>query len=114
MERVLRWQGSTDESEQTRSIEPGARATTAGGGGDGLAPVCIGVVDGPLRAEIARTYLEQAGITILAVRRADGQMVVNPTGEVVLNADDTLIALGTRADLERMADGGKMPHDKRR
>ena len=37
---------------------------TGGQPGDGTGPVCIGVVEGPLRAEIARTYLEQAGITV--------------------------------------------------
>ena len=41
------------------------------------------------------------GITVLAVRRADGQMLVNPHGDVVLKAGDTLIALGARSDLDR-------------
>jgi voltage-gated potassium channel len=44
---------------------------------------------------------ENAGITILAVRCSDGRMVVNPDGDVVLGAGDTLIALGTRRDLDR-------------
>jgi voltage-gated potassium channel len=43
---------------------------------------------------------ETAGITVLAVRRADGKMTVNPGADFVLHAGDTLIALGSRADLE--------------
>lgn len=60
MKNVLHWQGSSEEGERARS--PSCRATTGSGGGEGLAPVCVGIVDGMLRAEIARTYLEQAGI----------------------------------------------------
>jgi hypothetical protein len=37
-----------------------------GGAGAGVAPVCIGVVAGPLRAELTRSYLEQAGISVYA------------------------------------------------
>jgi voltage-gated potassium channel len=44
---------------------------------------------------------DTVGITVLAVRRADGHMLVNPHSDVVLNIGDTLIALGARADLER-------------
>ncbi len=44
---------------------------------------------------------ENAGITILAVRCAGGRRVVNPDGDVVLHTGDTLIALGTRRDLDR-------------
>ena len=38
----------------------------------------------------------------LAVRRADGQMLVNPHSDDVLNAGDTLIALGARSDLDEL------------
>jgi K+/H+ antiporter YhaU regulatory subunit KhtT len=38
------------------------------------------------------------GITVLAVRRADGKMPVNPHGDVMLNAGNTLIALGARSE----------------
>jgi voltage-gated potassium channel len=41
------------------------------------------------------------GINVLAVRRSDGRMLINPRGDVVLNAGDTLIALGARSDLDR-------------
>jgi voltage-gated potassium channel len=44
---------------------------------------------------------ETAGVTILAVRRTDGKMLVNPAADVTLCAGDTLIALGKHADLER-------------
>lgn len=41
-----------------------AAETTGGGRGNGAGPVCIGVVEGPLRAEIARSFLEGEGITV--------------------------------------------------
>jgi voltage-gated potassium channel len=45
---------------------------------------------------------ETAGLTILAVRRADGKMLVNPSADMTLHAGDTLIALGRHADLKRI------------
>lgn len=45
---------------------------------------------------------ERIGITILAVRRADGHMLVNPPSTYALNQDDTLIVLGRRSDIERI------------
>jgi voltage-gated potassium channel len=45
---------------------------------------------------------ESAGVTILAVRRANGQMVVNPGASITLYAGDTLIALGKRSDLDQI------------
>jgi hypothetical protein len=63
-ERALRWEGQTEQPDRARSDRQEARSTTGGGRGDGVAPVCIGIVEGPLRAEIARTYLEQAGVTV--------------------------------------------------
>lgn len=48
-----------------QSAEEAASNTTTGGApGAGIAPVCIGVVSGPLRAEIARSFLEDAGLTV--------------------------------------------------
>ncbi|HEX5689081.1 MAG TPA: DUF2007 domain-containing protein [Roseiflexaceae bacterium] len=80
--RTLSWHGSEDE--QARDQATPARSTT-GGGGDGVAPVCIGIVVGPLRAELARSYLEQAGIIVYlqgaAVAGAYG-LVGGPLGEV--------------------------------
>ncbi|HEX9372468.1 MAG TPA: NAD-binding protein [Roseiflexaceae bacterium] len=54
---------------------------------------------------------KKTGITVLAVRRADGQMLVNPTDSLVLQESDTLIALGTRADLGRMERETSRPGD---
>lgn len=59
-ERVLRWLPFGGDPERGDGATA-SRATTGGGGDE---PVCIGTVDGPLRAEIARTYLEQAGVTV--------------------------------------------------
>ena len=50
---------------------------------------------------------ETTGITILAVRHPDGQMVVNPKTDVVLHPGDTIIALGARTDLERVSGNGR-------
>ena len=61
--RTLSWQDPADERDRPDAAKP-ARATTGGGGGSGVEPVCVGVVGGPLRAEIARSYLEQAGISV--------------------------------------------------
>lgn len=41
------------------------------------------------------------GITVLPMRRVDGKMPVNPHGDVVLNAGNTLSALGARSELDR-------------
>src|SRR5689334_7321945 len=60
--RSLSWPGEMNEHERAES-EASARTTT-GGGGSGVGPVCIGVVAGPLRAEIARGFLEQAGFQV--------------------------------------------------
>jgi voltage-gated potassium channel len=40
---------------------------------------------------------EETGMTVLAVRHADGSMQVNPALELVLQSGDQLIVLGTRA-----------------
>ncbi len=63
-ERALSWIGSAKKPVQDSAEAPGARETTGGAPGDGVGPICIGVVEGPLRAEIARTYLEQSGISV--------------------------------------------------
>jgi hypothetical protein len=63
-ERALPWSRNNRASEQSSAEESATRETTGGQPGDGVGPVCIAVVEGPLRAEIARTYLEQAGIAV--------------------------------------------------
>ncbi len=47
---------------------------------------------------------ERAGMTILAVWRADGRMLVNPPPDTILKHGDTLIVLGSRAAADRMGD----------
>jgi hypothetical protein len=61
LDRALSWIGPTKKLGQDTAE---ANETTGGEPGDGIGPVCVGVVEGPLRAEIARTYLEQAGISV--------------------------------------------------
>jgi len=82
--QVLNWFGSSDASEGAKASDA-ARESTGGGPGDGVGPVCIGSVEGPLRAEIARTYLEQAGITVHLQAEAVGSiygLVTGPLGVV--------------------------------
>jgi len=82
--RTLSWQGPDDRRARAEPADA-ARETTGGGDGAGVAPVCIGVVAGPLRAELTRSYLEQAGISVYlqgaAVAGAYG-LVGGPLGEV--------------------------------
>jgi hypothetical protein len=67
MERALRLVGGAQAA---------ARATTGGEPGDGVGPICVGVVVGPLRAEIARTYRVQAGIQVFL----QGEPIANVYG----------------------------------
>jgi voltage-gated potassium channel len=50
---------------------------------------------------------EVAGVSILALRRADGRIAIKPGADVALEAGDTLIILGKRSDLDRMNEGLK-------
>ena len=63
-DHALSWIGSNNMAGQDNADNSDTRETTGGHPGDGAAPVCIAVVEGPLRAEIVRTYLEQAGIAV--------------------------------------------------
>jgi hypothetical protein len=63
-ERALSWIGTNKKTGQANAEGDDTRETTGGDPDDGVGPVCVGVVEGPLRAEIARTYLEQAGIAV--------------------------------------------------
>src|SRR5436190_20484644 len=70
---------------QANAAADDTRETTGGEPGDGAGPVCIGIVEGPLRAEIARTYLEQAGISVHLQGEALGSVygfTSGPLGEV--------------------------------
>ena len=92
-----------------------ARATT--GDGEGVAPVCIGVVEGPLRAEIARGYLEDAGLTVFlqgeAVAGVYG-MVSGPLSTVRVFVPSSQAEEGARvfAELDFNSDGDFLPEDE--
>jgi len=73
-ERALSWIGPHKRPNQDGTESEDTRETTGGDPGDGVGPVCVGVVEGPLRAEIARTYLEQAGITVYLQGEALGSV----------------------------------------
>jgi hypothetical protein len=73
-ERALSWIGSNKKPDQDDTAADDSRETTGGDPGDGVGPVCVGIVEGPLRAEIARTYLEQAGITVYLQGEALGSV----------------------------------------
>jgi hypothetical protein len=77
-EGILRWFSQGNRYGHGPDAAQEARAATGGGGGDGVAPVCIGAVEGPLRAEIARTYLEQAGLSV----HLQGEAMANVYGIV--------------------------------
>jgi hypothetical protein len=83
LERALSWIGPAKKQHNGEATD--TRETTGGEPGDGVGPVCIGVVEGPLRAEIARTYLEQAGISVYLQGEALGTVygfTSGPLGEV--------------------------------
>jgi Putative prokaryotic signal transducing protein len=74
LDRALSWIGSNKNLGQDSAEADDTRETTGGAPGDGISPVCVGVVEGPLRAEIARTYLEQAGISVYLQGEALGSV----------------------------------------
>ncbi len=74
LDKALSWIGPTKKTRQNSTEAHEIRETTGGEPGDGIGPVCIGVVEGPLRAEIARTYLEQAGISVYLQGEALGSV----------------------------------------
>jgi len=85
-ERALAWLGPKKPG-QNSIVANDTRETTGGEPGDGIGPVCVGVVEGPLRAEIARTYLEQAGISVYLQGEALGSVygfTSGPLGEVCM------------------------------
>jgi voltage-gated potassium channel len=50
------------------------------------------------RGQVGRTYL------IVALRRADGTLIMNPGSTVVLHEDDTVIVMGHRGDMPKLAE----------
>jgi len=81
--QILNWLGASDSSEGS-SAGDAARESSGGWPGDGVGPVCIGAIEGPLRAEIARTYLEQAGIAVHLQAEAVGSIYGLVTGPLSL------------------------------
>ncbi|WP_205370127.1 TrkA family potassium uptake protein [Thermoleptolyngbya sp. PKUAC-SCTB121] len=50
------------------------------------------------RGQVGRTYL------IVALRRADGTLIMNPGSTVVLHEDDTVIVMGHRGDMPKLSE----------
>src|SRR5689334_21588259 len=73
-DRALSWIGSSKKTAEDPAESRVTREATGCEPGDGVGPVCIGVIEGPLRAEIARTYLEQAGISVYLQGEALGSV----------------------------------------
>jgi len=63
-EQALPWFGGREQPHEDEQPDAAGSRVTTGGQGDGAGPVCIGVVQGVLRAEMARSYLEDAGFTV--------------------------------------------------
>jgi voltage-gated potassium channel len=52
---------------------------------------------------------QELGVIVVAIKKANGHLVANPPGDAVMEAGDTLIALGPRKGLDRvevLASGG--------
>ena len=78
---ALRWWRLWERAATPRTE---ARATTGGGGGDGQEPVCIGMVEGRIRAEIARSFLEDAGFTVWLQGESVAEMYALPGGPLAM------------------------------
>lgn len=46
---------------------------------------------------------EKAGVTILAINKANGTTKINPSGDEVIERDDQLILMGTKEQLEKLS-----------
>ena len=47
---------------------------------------------------------QDLGVIVVAIKKATGHLVANPPGDAVMEAGDTLIALGARQSLDRVED----------
>jgi voltage-gated potassium channel len=47
---------------------------------------------------------KELGIIVVAIKRASGEMVFNPTSRSVIKKDDTLIAMGETKQLKMLED----------
>jgi voltage-gated potassium channel len=52
---------------------------------------------------------QDLGVIVVAIKKATGHLVANPPGDAVMEAGDTLIALGARQNLDRVEDLAKGP-----
>jgi Putative prokaryotic signal transducing protein len=116
-ERALSWIGPNKKPSQSNAAANDTRETTGGDAGDGVGPVCVGVVEGPLRAEIARTYLEQAGIAVYLQGEALGSVygfTSGPLGTVrvlvpAVQAEEAAQIFG---ELDFSAEGDNQPNEE--
>jgi voltage-gated potassium channel len=47
---------------------------------------------------------QDLGVIVVAIKKASGHLVANPPGDAIMEAGDTLIALGARQSLDRVED----------
>jgi voltage-gated potassium channel len=47
---------------------------------------------------------QNLGVIVVAIKKSNGHMVANPPGEAIMEAGDTLIALGARQSLDKLED----------
>jgi voltage-gated potassium channel len=47
--------------------------------------------------------LGDEGLVVVAIKRANGSLTASPTGETVLEADSTLVVIGNRVNLDKLA-----------
>jgi voltage-gated potassium channel len=77
---------------------------------DGSLEFRLGEVPLPARSSLVGRTLrntqirERTGALVLAVRDSDGTFLTNPSPEVVLCADQLLIAIGTEQQLKALAE----------
>jgi voltage-gated potassium channel len=78
-------------------------STSSLGANVGIEEVQVGT-----RASLASKSLRDlqlrrnAGVIVLAIRRADGQMIFNPPAEAVIETGDTLIVMGAYDDVSKL------------
>ena len=65
-----------------------------------MADFCIGTASPLIGKSLANAGLGEKGVMIMSIKRADGQRLVPPRGQSVLEAGDTLFAFGTAAAVE--------------
>ena len=114
--RLLR--GQRGESEQPTDLEPLIGHLVDNPDGLHLMLAQVAVSERPSLAglTLAQTQLrKRTGVTVIALRHGDGQLVENPPADAELSADDWLVVIGSRAQitslrtLDRDNDGSRLP-----